>query len=70
MLLENFDVNQRPASIASVREIPNMQANRNLQIVMDQKTKGFNLQTYKVHALGDYVQTIWRYGMTNSYSTL
>jgi hypothetical protein len=33
------------------------------------RTKEFNLQTYKVHALGDYVSTIKRYGTTDSYTT-
>ncbi len=28
-----------------------------------------NLKTYKDHALGDYVETIRRYGTTDSYST-
>lgn len=28
-----------------------------------------NLNTYKMHALGDYVRTIERYGTTDSYST-
>ena len=31
--------------------------------------KTFNLQTYKVHALGDYVEAIKTYGTTDSYST-
>lgn len=31
--------------------------------------KTLNLQTYKLHALGDYTQTIRRYGTTDSYST-
>ena len=31
--------------------------------------KTFNLQTYKLHALGDYTETIRRYGTTDSYST-
>jgi hypothetical protein len=31
--------------------------------------KTFNLQTYKVHALGDYVEAIKTYGTTNLYST-
>jgi hypothetical protein len=31
--------------------------------------KSFNLNTYKVHALGDYTATIRRYGTTDSYST-
>lgn len=31
--------------------------------------KQLNLKTYKYHALGDYVDTIERYGTTDSYST-
>jgi hypothetical protein len=31
--------------------------------------KTFNLNTYKVHALGDYTAHIRRYGTTDSYST-
>lgn len=33
------------------------------------KPKEFNLNTYKMHALGDYVETIRQYGTTDSYST-
>jgi hypothetical protein len=33
------------------------------------RPKTFNLQTYKFHALGDYVKTIRRYGTCDSYST-
>jgi hypothetical protein len=33
------------------------------------KAKSFNLQTYKFHALGDYVESIRRYGTTDSYNT-
>lgn len=32
-------------------------------------SKVFNIQTYKFHALGDYVSTIRRYGTSDSYST-
>ena len=32
------------------------------------KAKALNLQTYKLHALGDYVEQIWTYGTTDSYS--
>jgi hypothetical protein len=35
----------------------------------EKKKKGFNLQTYKFHALGDYAATIRRYGTTDSFST-
>ena len=31
--------------------------------------KQFNLNTYKYHALGDYCNTIRRFGTTDSYST-
>lgn len=31
--------------------------------------KEFSLQTFKVHALGDYVQSIEQFGTTDSYST-
>jgi hypothetical protein len=33
------------------------------------RQKSFSLNTYKVHALGDYAATIRRYGTTDSYST-
>jgi hypothetical protein len=31
--------------------------------------KGYSLNTYKFHSLGDYVETIRRYGTTDSYTT-
>jgi len=27
------------------------------------------MSTYKLHALGDYVKSIWLYGTTDNYST-
>jgi hypothetical protein len=33
------------------------------------RLKAFNINTYKIHALGDYTATIRRYGTTDSYST-
>ena len=33
------------------------------------KRKTFNLVTYKLHALGDYLKTIFDYGTSDSYST-
>jgi hypothetical protein len=33
------------------------------------RTKTFNLDTYKYHSLGDYVEHIRQYGTTDSYST-
>ena len=29
----------------------------------------YNMYTYKLHALGDYVVNIWLYGPTDNYST-
>jgi len=37
--------------------------------VVQRRIKTLNLNTYKGHALGDYTDTIWRYGTTDSYST-
>jgi hypothetical protein len=37
--------------------------------VKKKKKKKFNLSTYKVHALGDYVRTIRLYGTTDSYNS-
>ena len=39
------------------------------QLKAKPKKKTFNLLTYKLHALGDYVQTICLFGSTDSYST-
>lgn len=33
------------------------------------RLRDFNLNTYKAHSLGDYVETIRQYGTTDSYST-
>jgi hypothetical protein len=37
--------------------------------VASHQPKTLNLQTYKLHALGDYVSSVRRYRTTNSYST-
>lgn len=36
---------------------------------LDPKSKSFNLNTYKTHSLGDYVEMIRKYGTVDSYST-
>jgi hypothetical protein len=33
------------------------------------KAKQFNMSTYKMHCIADYLDTIWKYGATDSYST-
>jgi hypothetical protein len=35
----------------------------------DRQQRQFNLQTYKFHAIGDYVDHIRRFGTTDSFST-
>ena len=40
-----------------------------VQKVSSRKPKQLNLKTYKYHSLGDYVETIRRFGTTDSYST-
>lgn len=33
------------------------------------KQRTFNMSTYKLHSLGDYVRSIWLFGTTDNYST-
>ena len=40
-----------------------------LDSVTTKRTKTFNLNTYKYHSLGDYVEHIQQYGTMDSYST-
>jgi hypothetical protein len=40
-----------------------------VQKASSRKPKQLNLNTYKFHSLGDYVETIRRFGTTDSYST-
>jgi hypothetical protein len=40
-----------------------------LPSVSGKRRKTFNLLTSKLHALGDYVETIKAFGTTDSYST-
>ena len=37
--------------------------------LVGRKERLFNLNTYKMHSLGDYVDCILQFGMTDSYST-
>jgi hypothetical protein len=38
-------------------------------LVATRRAKSFNLNTYKYHLLGDYVEQIRQYGTTDSYTT-
>lgn len=51
------------------REAKNQSANSQPGSQGERKTKTLNLQTYKLHSLGDYGKTIRKYGTTDSYST-
>lgn len=55
----------RPTGVVGQAEV----ANPELLALNAKRVKVFNLQTYKFHALGDYVSTIRRYGTSDSYST-
>ena len=60
-----FETKELPVKAAARRRWEITQA-KNLN---SPRPKSFNLLTYKFHALGDYVQTIWLFGTTDSYST-
>ena len=51
-------------AIESEGTVAGKRSNSNVQCL-----KTLNLNTYKFHSLGDYTNTIRRYGTTNSYST-
>ncbi len=44
-------------------------ASKPATVTTGKQSKFLNLNTYKDHALGDYVETIRQYGTTDSYST-
>jgi len=58
--------NQQESSITPIEseESPTTESNGNARHL-----KTLNLNTYKIHSLGDYTNTIRRYGTTDSYST-
>lgn len=47
----------------------NKKVNNKTKKDMKRQYKTLNLNTYKDHSLGDYVETIRQYGTTDSYST-
>jgi hypothetical protein len=51
------------------RETSSSQQGPSMVQVSGPRSKTFNLNTYKIHALGDYVQCIKQFGMTDSYTT-
>lgn len=57
-------VRRRGKNAATAKTKPNPQKGRSAR-----QPKQFNLRTYKYHALGDYCNTIQRFGTTDSYST-
>ena len=61
-----FETKELPVEAAARRQREEKTQAKNLN---SSRPKGFNLLTYKVHALGDYVQTIRLFGTTDSYTT-
>ena len=59
-----FKTKELPVEAAAWQQREKMQA-KNLN---SPHPKSFNLLTYKFHALGNYVQTIWLFGTTDSYT--
>ena len=53
----------------TLRKLGNPSSRQSDAQVPSRKTKTLNLQTYKLHALGDYPEQIRAYGTTDSYST-
>jgi hypothetical protein len=62
---------QKPDTDASgpVSQNHPMPAGSEKKPLMKPKVRYFNLLTYKLHALGDYLETIKHFGTTDSYST-
>ena len=53
----------------TLRKLGNPSSRQSDAQVPIRKMKTLNLQTYKLHALGDYPEQIWAYGTMDSYST-
>ncbi len=53
------------------RNASNVSVSKNMgtTATLDRQSKALNLNTYKAHSLGDYVETIRQYGTVDSYST-
>jgi hypothetical protein len=71
-----FDTKELPKEVAARAKRAARQAaqsgsvpSANAPVTSGAKSKTFNLSTYKLHALGDYADTIRRFGTTDSYST-
>lgn len=68
-----FDLPQESAARARRR---GQRAGKGKQKENDPRSRGsarkqrtFNMSTYKLHALGDYVKSIWLFGTTDNYTT-
>lgn len=61
-----FQTKELPSEAAAQRQ---WQGQAQTENQSGPRTKTFNMLTYKVHALGDYVQTIWLFRTTDSYTT-
>ncbi|KAG2336702.1 hypothetical protein BDR05DRAFT_896368 [Suillus weaverae] len=78
---ETFDTRDLPSEEAArghrqarkvAQSLPHSQAHENpakQQPQRPSKHRKFNMRTYKLHALGDYVNTIRRFGTTDNFTT-
>jgi len=58
-----------PNSLQPVGEAQHLNTPQTTSSPPQPKVKRFNLLTYKIHSLGDYVSMIRKFGTTDSYST-
>jgi len=57
------------ASARSQRTLASLTTSASAAATTAPQAKSFNLATYKLHTLGDYVQTIHLFSTTDSYTT-
>jgi hypothetical protein len=64
-----FDTRELNRETNARRRREAKKSNINTTTTTDRRRKGFNLDTYKFHSLGDYAATIEMYGTCDSYTT-
>ena len=67
-LRHEAEAQTRRQGCETLRKLGNASSQQNDAQAPTRKAKTLNLQTYKLHALGDYPEQIQTYGMTDSYS--
>jgi hypothetical protein len=65
----NYDTTELPKERAAQYRHEALKENRTTDALSSSpKKKSFNMRTYKFHTLGDYVQSIKLFGMTDSFT--